>query len=112
MSFHYKESSVSVVNAGEPLNSNICTMLQRLLEDNKDRLRKQFDITYFVANNKLVFSKYTAICKLDARHGVDISTSYANETVVKTFCKFIAKARIVDLCKTVTKAKPFIILID
>ena len=43
------------------VNSNICTMLQRLSEDNKDRLRNQFDKVYFVANNKFAFSKYTAI---------------------------------------------------
>lgn len=41
-------------------------MLQRLSEGNKDRLRKQFDIAYFVAN---AFSKYTTIHKLEAHHG-------------------------------------------
>ena len=48
MSLHYKESSLSVANVGEPSSSNICTMLQTLSEDNKDRLRKKFDIAYFV----------------------------------------------------------------
>ena len=112
MSLHYKESSGSVANAGEPSSSNICTMLQRLSEDNKDRLRKQFDIAYFVANNKLAFNKYTAICKLEVRHGVDIGISYVNENAGKIFCKFIVEARTGDLRKTVTNAKFFSILMD
>lgn len=96
MALHCKEPSGSVANAGGPSSSTVYTMLQRLSEDNKDRLRKKFDIAYFVANNKLAFSKYTAICKLEARHGVDIGTSYVNENAGKNFCKYIAEARMVD----------------
>ena len=112
MSLHYKESLLSFANAGEPSSSNICTMLQTLSEDNMDRLRKKFDIAYFVANSKLAFSKYAAICKLETRHGVDIGTSYVNENAGKTFCKYIAEARITDLRKTVTNAKFFSVLMD
>ena len=107
MSLLYKESSPSIANPGEPSNSNVCTMLQTLSEDNKDRLRKKFEIAYFVANSKLAFSKYAAICKLETRHGVDIGTSYVNENAGKTFCKYIAEARSIDLHKTVTDAKFF-----
>lgn len=112
MALHCKEPSGSVANAGGPSSSTVYTMLQRLSEDNKDRLRKKFDIAYFVANNKLAFSKYTAICKLEARHGVDIGTSYVNENAGKNFCKYIAEARMVDLCKTVTNVKFFSVLMD
>ena len=52
MSLHGKEPSGSVTNAGEPSCSTICTMLQRLSEESKDKLRKKFDIAYFVVNNK------------------------------------------------------------
>jgi len=110
MSLHYRESSRSVANADKPSSSNVCTLLQRLSEDSKDRLRKQFDIAYFIVNNKLAFSKYTAICKLEACHGVDLGTSYVNENAGKTFCKYIAEARIGDLRKTVTNTKFFSIL--
>ena len=65
MSLHCKESG-STAKAGEASSSaNVCTMLQRLSEGSRDRLRKQFDIAYFVANHRLAFSKYTAICNLD-----------------------------------------------
>ena len=112
MSLLYKESSPSIANPGEPSNSNVCTMLQTLSEDNKDRLRKKFEIAYFFANSKLAFSKYAAICKLETRHGVDIGTSYVNENAGKTFCKYIAEARSIDLHKTVTDAKFFSIRMD
>ena len=87
-------------------------MLLTLSEDNKDRLRKKFDVAYFVANSKLTFSSYAAIYKLETRHGVDIGTSYVKENAGKTFCKCIAEARIADFRKTVTNAKFFSILMD
>ena len=108
----YKESSPSIANPGQPSNSNVCTMLQTLSEDNKDRLRKKFEIAHFVANSKLTFSKYAANCKLETRHGVDIGISYVNKNPGKIFCKYIAEARSIDLHKTVTDAKFFSILMD
>ena len=43
---------------------------------------------------------------------MDIGTSYVNENAGKTFCKYIAEARSIDLHKTVTDAKFFSILMD
>ena len=99
MSLHYKESSLSFANAGEPSSSNICTMLQTLSEDNMDRLRKKFDIAYFVANSKLAFSKYAAICKLETRHGVDIGTSYVNEKLVRPSASILLKQELLIYAK-------------
>jgi len=108
MSLHYKESG-STAKVSEPSSSDVCTMLQRRSERDQDRLRKQFDIAYFVATHKLAFSKYKAICNLESSHGVDIGTSYVNENAGKTFCKFIAKARMANLC---TSTKFLSILMD
>ena len=58
------------------------------------------------------FCKYAAICKLETCHGVDIGTSYLHKNAGKTCCKYIAKARIIDLHKTVRNAKFFSILMD
>jgi len=112
MSLYYKESGSTAKAAEASSSVNVCAMLQRLSESNRDRLRKQFDIAYFVASHKLAFSKYTAICNLESRHGVDIGTSYVNENAGKTFCKFIAQARMMDLCKAVTDTGFFSILMD
>jgi len=66
-------------------------------------------VSIFFVTHKLDFSKYTAIFNLESRHGVDIGTSYVNENAGKTFCKFIAEARMADLC---TSTKFFSILMD
>ena len=97
-------STRNIANPGEPSSSNACTMLQTLSEDNK---RKKFEIAYFFTNSKLVYSKYAAICKLKTCHELDIGTPYVNKNASKTFCKYIAEARIIDLHKTVTDAKFF-----
>jgi len=112
MSLYYKESGSTAKAAEASSSVNVCAMLQRLSESNSDRLRKQFDIAYFVASHKLAFNKYTAICNLESHHGVDIGTSYVNENTRKTFCKFIAQARMMDLCKAVTDTSFFSILMD
>ena len=74
MSLHCKESE-STAKASEPSSRNICTMLQKLSDDNR---RKKFDIAYFVANHRLAFNKYTTIYNLESRHGVNIGTSYVH----------------------------------
>jgi len=84
----------------------------KLSEGNRDHLRKQFSIAYYAANHKLSYSKYTAICNLELHHGVDIGSSYVNENAGKTFRKFIAEARMVDLCKIVTDTIFISILMD
>ena len=80
MSLCNKESGASSVLEGAS-SSGICkfVQLQGLSEEHKDRLRRKFDIAYFVAKNKLAFSKYPSICELETRHGVDIGTAYINE---------------------------------
>ena len=43
---------------------------------NKERgkLRVKFDISHFVATEKLPFIKYLQICELESHHGVDLGT--------------------------------------
>ena len=47
-----------------------------LSEDEQRRLRVKFDIAYFVATELLTFQKYPRICDLEARHGIDLGSSY------------------------------------
>ena len=46
-----------------------------------------------MATQRLAFTKYPALCGLEARHGVNVGTSYRNENVGKTLCHFIAQSR-------------------
>ena len=58
-------------------------------ENEFDVARKKFDIAYFVATEKMTFTKYPRICELEKRHGVELGVSYLNMEAGKTFCHYI-----------------------
>ena len=69
----------------------IAQALSKLPAEERDRLKKKFDIAYFVATEKLAFTKYPNICEFEARHGVELGTSYLNKSAGRTFYHYIAK---------------------
>ena len=69
----------------------IAQALSKLPAEERDRLKKKFDIAYFLATEKLAFTKYPSICELEAQHGVELGTSYLNKSAGMTFCHYIAK---------------------
>ena len=48
----------------------ISKALHNLSSYEKIRLDEKFDIAYFVVVEKLAFTKYLMICKMEARHDV------------------------------------------
>ena len=58
-----------------------------------ESLKKIFDIAYFVACEKLSFKKYTSICALEIKHGVNLGSPYLNDMACKTFKHFIAEVQ-------------------
>lgn len=71
----------------------IAKALQQIPDDGLAKLQKKFDIAYFVATEKLAFSKYPALCELEARHGVKIGTEYTNTNAGETYCHYIAESK-------------------
>ena len=71
----------------------IAKAFNTLPEDERDRLKVKFDIAYFIATEKLAFTKYPKICDLEARHGVRVGASYRNDTAGKDFVHYIAEAK-------------------
>ena len=57
----------------------IAQALSKLPDLEKSQLRVKFDLAYFIAREKMAFSKYPKLCELEARHGVSLGTSYTNE---------------------------------
>ena len=55
---------------------------------------KKFEIVYFVATQKLVYSKYPAIYELEKHHGINFGLTNLNSNAYKTFCKFIPELKI------------------
>lgn len=68
-------------------------------EKEKQRLRHKFDISYFIAIEKISFLKYPYICELKQRLGVDIGTLYVDRKAGASFIHYIAEARQQDVLK-------------
>ena len=66
----------------------------------------------FVAIEKLSFRKYPQICELEARHGVNIGSSYTNDTNARAFVHYIAEAQRQNLISIIEKKRFYSILID
>ena len=64
---------------GATAYASIARALARLPDDERVRLRRKFDIAYFVATEKIAFKKYPKLCELEARHGVDLGTTYKSD---------------------------------
>ena len=58
----------------------IARSLNSLTDDERKRLRAKFDI---VATEQLAYRKYPRICELEARHGVNLGSSYMHENAGK-----------------------------
>ena len=83
-----------------------------LPEDERDRLKVKFDIAYFIATEKLAFTKYPKMCNLEARHGVRVGASYRNDMASKDFVHYIAEAKRKCLLQALANAKFFSLLIS
>ena len=71
----------------------IAKAFSKLSDVERKRLRVKFDITYFIATENLLFTKYPKICELETRHGVNVGTWYINENAGKDFMHYIAQSR-------------------
>ena len=92
--------------------SPIAQAMSALSDDEKKKLCHKFDITYFVAIEKLSFRKYPQICELEARHGVNIGSSYTNDTNARNFVHYIAEAQRQNLISIIEKKRFYSLLID
>ena len=69
---------------------SITKAFSKIGEQERSRLKVKFEIAYFVAFEKMAFTKYPKLCQFEALHGVDLGTNYRNDVVYKTFCHFIS----------------------
>ena len=90
----------------------IAQSLNTMSEDERRKLKAKFDIAYFVATEQLAFQKYPRICELEARHGVNLGSSYLHENAGKEFVHYIAESGRQDMLSKIAKAKFFSLLMD
>ncbi len=87
MNFQRKEQ-VQAQGASVICYSPIARSLNTLPDEDRGKLRRKFEIDYFVAAEQLVFRKYLRICALEAKHGVDLGSSYLHENSGKQFVRY------------------------
>ena len=83
---------------------SVCSYCQSTKFIVQERLKRKFDIAYSVACEKLSFKKYTSICALEKKHGMDLGSTYLNDVVCKTFVHFIAEVEVQSLKNALTRA--------
>ena len=94
------------------LPGSITEAFSKIGEQERSRLKVKFDIAYFVAVEKMAFTKYPKLCQLEALHGVDLGTNYCNDVACKTFCHIISQSKYQSLTNELTKANFFSLLLD
>ena len=62
-----------------------------LSNEERGKLRVNFDISHFVVTEKLPFIKYLQICELESHHGVDLGTLYINENAQEIHCNTVRR---------------------
>ena len=78
----------------------------------KERLVKKFEIAFFIAKEKLPFTKFSPLYKLEARHGVTIGTGYQNDHACASFVHFTALEQLEILKDQLSKVNFFSIQAD
>ena len=100
---------------GQPsviLPGSITEAFCKIGEQERRRLKVKFDIAYFVATEKMAFTKYPKLCQLEALHGIDLGNTYRNDVAYKTFCNFIAQSKRQSLMNELTRTNYFSLLLD
>lgn len=111
MNLFKKEQAISS-GQGPSSYSALAQSFSNISEVEKERLRKKFDISFFVAVERLPFSKYPAICNLERRHGIDVGVFYVNRKAGTSFTHYIAEAKRQDVVTKVMKARFFSLVQD
>ncbi|XP_065892470.1 zinc finger protein 862-like [Dysidea avara] len=93
-------------------NAPIVVALNTLGDEERARLRVKFDISYYIAKEKLPFRKYPGICELETHHGVNVGRAYTTETASKDFTHYITEAQRMKVIGQLKKCKFFSVLLD
>ena len=73
----------------------------------EEKMKKRFDIAYWLCKEKLSFSKMTSLCEIEIRHGVDLGTGYKNNQACASFVHYIAKEQRDQLRSVLAKSRFF-----
>ena len=92
LDMHARAMALFSKSQGKPVTeyAPIAKPLNFLDAVTEQRLKKKFDIAYFICKQQLAFLKMGPLCELQARYGVDIDSNYTNNLPCTIFVQFIA----------------------
>ena len=92
-----------------PSNASSCPpiiqLIQNLDAETEARVKRKFDIAFFICKENLSFLKMGSLCELQTRHGVDLGEGYKNNKACTEFAHYIAEDQLSILKKVLADAK-------
>ena len=73
--------------------------------DAEEKLKRKFDIAFFISKENMAFAKMGVLCQLEERHGVDLGQGYKNDKACASFVDYIADEQQQSLVSALTGAK-------
>ena len=92
--------------------SPIARCLLKIDPTTRARMRKKFDVCYFLAKEGLAFKKYPGILELEMRHEVDIGPAYQSDTSCQLFTHYIAQSQRESFVKYLSSKRFFSFMMD
>ena len=68
----------------------IAKALHMLDTDAEAKVKRKFDIAFFIAKENLAFTKMGPLCELEEQRGVDLGQGYKNDQACASFVEYIA----------------------
>jgi len=99
--FHHASSK------GIPDNAPIAKALLTMDQGAHRKIKKKFEIAYFLSKENFNFSKIGAICELEELHKVDLGEGYKNRHACAEFVEYIAQDLRQTLADTLQKGNYF-----
>ena len=90
----------------------IAQVLSVIPQLEKEQLKHKFDTAYFLAIEKLSFTKFLQLCELEAHHGVCLGNAYTNDIACRTITHYIAESQHQQIKEGISQAKFFSLLIN
>ena len=69
----------------------IARALSTLDSDTAGKLKRKFEVAYLICKEGLAFTKMSALCELEEKHGVDLGAGYKNNQACAVFVDYIIK---------------------
>ena len=90
---HFRAAQARAENEPVATYAPIAHCLLTLDDAEKRRIKRKFDLSYFMAKEGIAFDKFAPLADLESRHGVDLGFAYKNALSAKLFTHFTAEAQ-------------------